>query len=423
MLLHGDELGRTQQGNNNTYCQDSELSWIHWEAMDQPLVEFTAFVNKIRHDHPTFRRSRFFDGRPVRPRRGREAAGHRLAEDRRHRNAAGGLGQRLRPDHRRVLQRPRHPGAGLPRPPDHRRQLPDGLQRPRRRRGLLLPADEYSPFWEVLVDTADQADTDEPLKAGSILNLAAKSMVVLRAYSGPGGRGGLLRRRVPGLDGRARGRPGGDGGGPGPKPPRSQRGEGIRFMRTPVSTYRLQIRPGFTLQDAAADRALPEVAGRGLDLPFADPDRGAGLGPRLRRHRSRPRSTRTAAARRGWPAVSRAAREAGMGVLVDIVPNHVGVATPVQNPWWWSLLKEGQQSPLRPGVRRRLGLRRRPDPDPRAGRATPTSTRSKSATANCATTTTASRWPRAATPRGTTPARSTTGSTTNWSAGAAPTTS
>ena len=65
MLLHGDELGRTQQGNNNTYCQDSELSWIHWDAMDQPLVEFTAVVNKIRHDHPTFRRSRFFDGRPV----------------------------------------------------------------------------------------------------------------------------------------------------------------------------------------------------------------------------------------------------------------------------------------------------------------------------------------------------------------------
>ena len=42
MLLHGDELGRTQQGNNNTYCQDSELTWIHWDAMDQPLVEFTA---------------------------------------------------------------------------------------------------------------------------------------------------------------------------------------------------------------------------------------------------------------------------------------------------------------------------------------------------------------------------------------------
>src|SRR6185312_261307 len=64
MLLHGDELGRTQQGNNNGYDQDNELTWVDWENVDQPLVEFTAVVNKIRHDHPTFRRSRFFDGRP-----------------------------------------------------------------------------------------------------------------------------------------------------------------------------------------------------------------------------------------------------------------------------------------------------------------------------------------------------------------------
>ena len=65
MLLHGDELGRTQQGNNNTYCQDSELSWVHWDQVDRPLLEFTAAVNRLRADHPTFRRRRFFDGRPV----------------------------------------------------------------------------------------------------------------------------------------------------------------------------------------------------------------------------------------------------------------------------------------------------------------------------------------------------------------------
>ena len=66
MLLHGDELGRTQQGNNNSYCQDSELSWIQWDSVDQPLIEFTAAVSLLRAKHPTFRRSRFFDGRPVR---------------------------------------------------------------------------------------------------------------------------------------------------------------------------------------------------------------------------------------------------------------------------------------------------------------------------------------------------------------------
>ncbi|MCG7423963.1 glycogen debranching protein GlgX [Kocuria rhizophila] len=65
MLLHGDELGRTQKGNNNTYCQDNELTWINWEKVDGPLIEFTAAITRLRHEHPTFRRSQFFDGRPV----------------------------------------------------------------------------------------------------------------------------------------------------------------------------------------------------------------------------------------------------------------------------------------------------------------------------------------------------------------------
>ena len=66
MLLHGDELGRTQDGNNNTYAQDSELSWVHWDRADKPLIEFTAAVARLRAEHPTFRRKRFFTGKTVR---------------------------------------------------------------------------------------------------------------------------------------------------------------------------------------------------------------------------------------------------------------------------------------------------------------------------------------------------------------------
>jgi glycogen operon protein len=66
MVLHGDELGRTQDGNNNTYAQDSEISWVHWDQADQGLIEFTAAIARLRREHPTFRRARFFDGRPVR---------------------------------------------------------------------------------------------------------------------------------------------------------------------------------------------------------------------------------------------------------------------------------------------------------------------------------------------------------------------
>ncbi len=65
MIAHGDELGRTQQGNNNTYAQDSEISWVHWDDADADLVEFTASLARLRAEHPTFRRVRFFNGRPV----------------------------------------------------------------------------------------------------------------------------------------------------------------------------------------------------------------------------------------------------------------------------------------------------------------------------------------------------------------------
>jgi glycogen operon protein len=65
MICHGDELGRTQQGNNNGYCQDNELTWIDWESADTDLMAFTRKVTELRRTHPTFRRRRFFDGRPV----------------------------------------------------------------------------------------------------------------------------------------------------------------------------------------------------------------------------------------------------------------------------------------------------------------------------------------------------------------------
>ena len=65
MLLHGDEFGRTQHGNNNTYCQDSPLTWVDWAAAQKnaELLEFTRAAFALRRAHPVFRRRRFFDGR------------------------------------------------------------------------------------------------------------------------------------------------------------------------------------------------------------------------------------------------------------------------------------------------------------------------------------------------------------------------
>ena len=66
MLLAGDEMSRTQAGNNNAYCQDSQLSWLDWapkrQAAGKDLLQFTETLAGLRRDHPVFRRRRFFRG-------------------------------------------------------------------------------------------------------------------------------------------------------------------------------------------------------------------------------------------------------------------------------------------------------------------------------------------------------------------------
>ena len=64
MIAHGDEIGRTQQGNNNVYCQDNELAWVDWDLGDdqRELYAFTAALTALRRDHAVFRRRRFFAG-------------------------------------------------------------------------------------------------------------------------------------------------------------------------------------------------------------------------------------------------------------------------------------------------------------------------------------------------------------------------
>ncbi|MDF2444377.1 MAG: isoamylase, partial [Subtercola sp.] len=182
MLLHGDELGRTQGGNNNTYAQDNEISWVHWKRADEPLTEFTAALMRLRKEHPTFRRSRFFDGRPVR--RGR---GEPLPDI-----------VWLNPDALEMepeeWDAPLHRSLGV--------FLNGQGIRGRDYRGervvdvnflvyfnaddsdvaFTLPAAEYGSAWDVVIDTAGQATDEEPSRPGDVLTVWPKSMMVLRAH-------------------------------------------------------------------------------------------------------------------------------------------------------------------------------------------------------------------------------------------------
>ncbi|MHA7239856.1 malto-oligosyltrehalose synthase [Arthrobacter sp. TMS1-12-1] len=114
-------------------------------------------------------------------------------------------------------------------------------------------------------------------------------------------------------------------------------------MLTPRSTYRLQIRSEFDLHRAAA--LVPYLHDLGVDWVYLSPiltaEKGSGHGYDVT-------DTSAVDPDRGGPAglaaLSEAARSAGMGVLVDIVPNHMGIETPADNPWWWQLLQEGRGS-------------------------------------------------------------------------------
>jgi isoamylase len=66
MLQAGDEMGKTQQGNNNAYCQDNQISWIDWQHTDEELLRFSERLLALRRHHPLFRRRRWFQGRSIR---------------------------------------------------------------------------------------------------------------------------------------------------------------------------------------------------------------------------------------------------------------------------------------------------------------------------------------------------------------------
>jgi isoamylase len=185
MLLHGDEMGRTQQGNNNTYCQDSELTWVHWDEADMPLVEFTSAVCKLRSEHPTFRRSGFFNGRPV-----RRGEGERLP-DIVWLNLDGSV--MLPEDWDAELARAIgvfYNGDGIRGVDSRGRPITDVnfllyFNSNNEDVTFVLPPQEYADQWEHMIDTAGERADSEILKADGRITVAAKSLVVLRAYSEP----------------------------------------------------------------------------------------------------------------------------------------------------------------------------------------------------------------------------------------------
>ncbi|GGL92865.1 glycogen debranching protein GlgX [Nakamurella endophytica] len=185
MIAHGDELGRSQGGNNNAYCQDSELAWVDWSKADEGLIEFTASLSRLRHQHPTFRRRRFFDGRPAGRGEGEplpdivwmNPSGDMMSQQ----DWDSGFGRSIA-----VFLN----GNGI-RGMDRRgaRVVDDSFllmfnahDEPL---DFALPSEEYGPSWETVVNTAGLPDPNDPMKAGEHVSVAGKGVVVLRALAEP----------------------------------------------------------------------------------------------------------------------------------------------------------------------------------------------------------------------------------------------
>ncbi|CCB72264.1 Glycogen operon protein glgX homolog (plasmid) [Streptantibioticus cattleyicolor NRRL 8057 = DSM 46488] len=183
MLLHGDELGRSQHGNNNAYCQDNELAWIDWPNVTEAseLPEFTRQLIALRRKHPVFRRRRFFKGRA--PRDGRTGekdiawftpAGHEMTGTDWETGFARSLMVHLN-------------GKAITEPDARGLRVEDDsflllFNAHSQALGFTVP-EELDPWWAVEVDTAIPYTEYRPLiKSGSKVEVEARAMLVLRAH-------------------------------------------------------------------------------------------------------------------------------------------------------------------------------------------------------------------------------------------------
>ncbi len=176
MLLGGDELARTQHGNNNAFCQDTELSWFDWQTADAQLREFTRRLIRLRRDHPVFRRLRFL--------RGREVMGSGLPDV-----------WWFRGDGRKMTRRDWQAGEALlgmflngreiPTPGPHGEEIVDDsflvlLNGVGEDRAMMLPPRRFGARWTLELSTAEPGTTGTEFGARTAVPLRARSVMVLR---------------------------------------------------------------------------------------------------------------------------------------------------------------------------------------------------------------------------------------------------
>jgi glycogen operon protein len=304
MLVAGDEAGRSQGGNNNAYCQDNETSWINWQRSpeEQALVELTKRLIRIRQEHPALRRSKFFQGLDVAGTKLHDLLWFRVD------------GQPMRQDdwqnpEARSLQM-FLAGRGIDDVDDDGRPLVDDnllmlLNASDDELEFALPQlDSIREPWQVLVDTRDDSVRGKLPPGQDRLRLASRCCVLLAAPSRVLRHGGSVHRLG--------------------------------------ATYRLQLNPSFTLDHARG--LVPYLSALGITDLYLSPIMRAKAGSEhgydvVSYSELNPELGGEGA----LSALSESLHEHGMGLLLDWVPNHMGVSAGV-NPFWDDVLENGKSA-------------------------------------------------------------------------------
>ncbi|HKO93773.1 MAG TPA: glycogen debranching protein GlgX, partial [Polyangiaceae bacterium] len=302
MLVAGDEFARTQQGNNNAYCQDNELSWLDWDWRDEQreLHQFTQRVLELRRQHPALHRSKFFQGRPIQNSNLSDLAwfrhdGQPMSSEDWDNTETRCMCMFLA-------------GRGIDDVDEHGWPLVDddlllAINSSHLDLPLVMPNVQSVDVWELLLDTSD-SPSDGKLPRQATTTLPARSLKLYRSPSRALRQGGALH--------------------------------------TFGSTYRLQLHAGFGL--AAVLGQVDYLHRLGITDVYLSPIFAATPGSThgydvVDHSRLNPELGTV----EDLEALAARLEERDMGLLLDWVPNHMG-NTAGQNPWWDDVLENGVSS-------------------------------------------------------------------------------
>jgi isoamylase len=179
MVVAGDEFGNTQNGNNNAYCQDNEISWLDWAKADQQLISFTKSIIAISNSHPTFRRRRWFQdlavsGSDVKDIMWFLPDGNRIPDEKWGETVAGSFGVFL-------------DGLGIRCVDDEGNRLKDDhfyiiFHSGEEQQDFVLPGEECASNWQMVLNTAENVinGNEHEMLPDEKLSVTGKSVVVLR---------------------------------------------------------------------------------------------------------------------------------------------------------------------------------------------------------------------------------------------------